>query len=264
MQLHSPPSADAVLPAPVRGAKRRRQYRQPIKNLAYVNLQPANGAILRNVSQNGIAIQAVAPVQPGQLLQLRFELLNPRVRVEVGARVVWCDRMGQAGLEFLQLPPRMGNALKDWILTQILTAADHSFGAHSMFGQTTSAALDAAPLADFTTVPLDDSSELIATLDLPWFPFQVSPRTLSLVIDCLILFCAVLVFEVISLALTKVFPVGWAGAGLIVLTVISFCGVYWYLFEKVSGATPGKVLVDSASADHQNATKAEDDRPRFR
>jgi hypothetical protein len=266
MQLHSLASSESGFPASVSEAKRRRQYRQPIKNLAYVNLQPSNGAILRNVSQNGIAVQAVAPLQPGQTVQLRFELLNPRVRVEIAARVIWSDRMGQAGLEFMQLPPRVSHALKDWIFAQLLAAADHSFGVHSIFSQSALAETGSPQSSLHGGLPATlDQEKAGDMLDLPWFPFSLSPRTLSLVIDCLILLCAVFVFEFLSLAMTKVFPMGWAGAGLLLFTVVSFCCAYWFLFERVAGATPGKVLVDCAAADQDGAAqRRDDDRPRFR
>jgi hypothetical protein len=150
----------------------------------------------------------------------------------------------------------------------LLAASDHSFGAHSMFSQHAASAemqSSAAPFHGGIHTATLDENEAAAMLDLPWFPFPVSLRTLSLVIDCLILLCAVLIFEVVSLAMTNLFPVGWAGAGLLLLTVVSFCGVYWYLFEKVAGATPGKVLVDCASAEQDGtAQRRDEDRPRFR
>lgn len=264
MQLHSPSSTETAISIEVAGGKQRRQFRQPIKNLAYVNFQPSNGAILRNVSQSGIAVQAVAPLQPGQLVELRFELLNPRVRVEIAARVIWSDRMGQAGLEFLQVPPRLSTALKDWIFTQLLAAADHSFGAHSMFSPSIVGVQSVSQQSGIQ--PELKNEEASPLIEVPWFPIAVQARTLTLVIDCLILLCAVLVFEVLSLAMTNMFPVGWAGAGLLLTTVVSFCGVYWYLFEKVLGATPGKVLVDCASTDYDELAqkRADPDRPRFR
>ena len=79
---------------------RRRHYRHQIQSLAYVNLDQGNGGIIRNLGDSGIAIQAVAPLVVNQQVFLRFELSNPRVRVEATGRVAWVDPMGQAGWSF--------------------------------------------------------------------------------------------------------------------------------------------------------------------
>src|ERR1041385_498432 len=102
---------------------RRRFPRQTLRSLAYVKLDQANGGIIRDLTEAGIAIQAVAPLRAGQEVSLRFDLLAPRVRVDVRGRVVWGDASGQSGIEFLDLPQRMRRALRDWLLFQMLSAA---------------------------------------------------------------------------------------------------------------------------------------------
>src|ERR1700689_4797851 len=96
----STPHAAATCPAP---SRRRRHYRHQIQTLAYLNLDESNGGIIRNVGDAGIAVQAVAPLLCGQKVFLRFDLANPRVRVEGTGRVAWADPVGQAGIEFLSL-----------------------------------------------------------------------------------------------------------------------------------------------------------------
>ena len=102
---------------------RRRHYRHQIQSLAYVNLDQGNGGIIRNLGDSGIAIKAVAPLVVNQQVFLRFELSNPRVRVEATGRVAWVDAMGQAGMEFLSLPQRSGRLLKEWIFIQLMALA---------------------------------------------------------------------------------------------------------------------------------------------
>ena len=70
---------------------RRRHYRHQVQSLAYVNLDQGNGGIIRNLGDSGIAIQAVAPLLINQQVFLRFELTNPRVRVEATGRVASVD-----------------------------------------------------------------------------------------------------------------------------------------------------------------------------
>src|ERR1700681_923241 len=100
---------------------RRRPYRQRIRTLVHVNLDAANGAILRDLSEFGIAMQTVAPLAPDQQVHLQFELPAPRVRVEAAGRIVWTDSWGQAGVKFLNLPQPCERSLKEWIFTQILS-----------------------------------------------------------------------------------------------------------------------------------------------
>src|SRR5271167_4693540 len=100
----------------------RRPYRQKIRTLTHVNLDTANGAILRDLSEFGIAIQTVTPLAPNQQVHLRFELPAPRVRIEAAGRIAWTDSWGQAGVQFLNLQQRSERLLKQWIFTQILSS----------------------------------------------------------------------------------------------------------------------------------------------
>src|SRR5206468_10430376 len=94
-------------------APRRRQYpRYTLRSLSYVKLDQGNGGIVRDLTETGIAIQAVAAMQPGQEVNLRFDLLSPRVRVETRGRVAWADVNGQSGIQFDVLPPRMRRAIR--------------------------------------------------------------------------------------------------------------------------------------------------------
>src|SRR6266852_6189718 len=113
-------AAEGLSSAAIAPRQQHRHYRQKIQNLAYVNLDHANGGIIRNLSEAGIAIQAVAPLRVNQPVYLRFELLSPRLRVETAGRVAWADSTGQAGVEFLAVPQRSQRLLKDWLLTHLL------------------------------------------------------------------------------------------------------------------------------------------------
>ena len=122
----------------------RRHYRHKIRTLAYVNVDSANGGILRDLSEFGIAMQATAPLLRGEQVQLRFALANPHVRIEATGQVAWTDPLGQAGIEFLDLPARSRRLLKEWLFTQILAEAylfspcdsvsDHSGGSQAEAG----------------------------------------------------------------------------------------------------------------------------------
>src|SRR5262249_2959660 len=103
--------------------RRRRCPRQTVRTLAYVNLNDGNGGIIRDLTECGVAVQAVAALRPEQEVNVRFDLLSPRVRVEARGRVAWADPGGQAGIELTALSPRARRALRDWLLTQMLSSA---------------------------------------------------------------------------------------------------------------------------------------------
>src|SRR5438094_9196663 len=112
--------------------RRRRCPRQTLRTLAYVNLDQGNGGIIRDLTDSGIAVHAVAALRPEQEVSLRFDLLSPRVRVETRGRVAWADPSGQAGIDFIGASPRVRRALRDWLLTQMLASAAIS-GRDSIF-----------------------------------------------------------------------------------------------------------------------------------
>src|SRR6266700_8004213 len=89
------------------GPRRRRYPRQTLRSLAYVKLDQGNGGMIRDLTESGMAIQAVGRLQPGQEVDLRFELISPRVRVDARGRVAWADWSGQAGIQFVGVSPRV-------------------------------------------------------------------------------------------------------------------------------------------------------------
>ena len=248
--MESPLAASAGI-ANVPGVIRtkRRHYRHKVHTLAYVNLDRANGGIIREISEAGVAVQAVAPLSVNQEVQLRFELLNPRTRVEASGRVVWADSLGQAGLEFIELPQRARRLLKEWLFTQLLARAYQACGPDSVFlhtrpGEEATELLFSGParpalaleaVAEEPEVPRE-------RVRLLWCPVPVSARLLSRVLDGLILASAVLLFSVVSLAMTHVFP-SWP-IGLVLLFSVAgiFAGVYWWMFASRIGVTPGAYL----------------------
>jgi hypothetical protein len=270
-------AAPAETAAAVVAARRhRRHYRQKIQNLAYVNLDHANGGIIRNLSEAGIAIQAVAQLRVNQPVYLRFELLSPRLRVEATGRVAWADSTGQVGVEFLAVPQRSQRLLKDWLFTHLLVAA-HSAAWDSIFihrkrgEEATELLFSCAPRPAIQLEPEETSSPKLqeregppGALHLAWCPVPISPRTLSWLVDGLILLSAVLLFSATSLAMTHVLP-AWPVALVLALGVISmFTTLYWLLFVVWMGATPGARLAQFASSDSHGVNLEEEDTPRFR
>ena len=69
---------------------RRRSYpRQTLRSLAYVKLDHGNGGIVRDLTETGMAVQAVAPLRAGEEVGLGHQerrlIAAPRVSVDTHA-----------------------------------------------------------------------------------------------------------------------------------------------------------------------------------
>jgi hypothetical protein len=275
MEYGSQATASGETVSAVTEPRRRRYYRHRIHSLAYVNLDEANGGIVRNVGEAGLAVQAVGALRPNQQVQLRFELLNPRTRVEATGRVAWADPSGQAGLELLDLPQRVRRQLKDWLFTQLLTAAYQGSDAESIFihrkrgedPRELSFSTAARPAIHLDPQPshasLESQENREAPVSLAWFP--ISARNLTRLIDSLIVLSAVLLFWVLSLAMTHFFPVWPVATALVMATACVFAAAYRFLFVGWMRCTPGMHLARLAGADSEGAMPTEkEEQPRFR
>ena len=269
-------------PSSVRPA--RLGYRHTLPSLAYVRIDHANGGIIRNLSDAGLGIQAVGRLHAGQVVHLRFELLKPKIRVEATAQVSWAEASGQAGLRFTDISSRTRRLLKDWVFTDLLAAA-RDLGHSGIFAAAPGSAnaraedgllmspppfvpIHLGPKASVNPVPSDFADIAEASAEMPvrlaWWPMDISPGVLAGFIDSLIVCSSVLLFSVISIAMTGVFP-SWTMALLLgmALTLV-FALLYRYLFVLCVGATAGRRLARLAAEDMDWLTNREDDAPRFR
>jgi hypothetical protein len=257
---------------------RRRPYRHKTRTLTHVNLDVANGAILRDLSEFGIAMQTVTPLAPDQSVHLRFELPAPRVRIEVAGRIAWTDSWGQAGVQFLNLPQRSERLLKEWIFTQILSSA-------YLFSPCESAAVEgnraegadellfsAAPRPAIQLEPppakpaaLPNPEARPQSLRLLWYPVPISLNALSKLVDGLIVLCAILLFAVMSMITTNVLPTWPVTLALAIGVAALFVALYWFLFVLLIGSTPGQHLARLAySESGSGMRRTEEDQARFR
>ena len=263
--------AVSVQSAPMLAARRkqRRHFRQKIHNLAYINLDYTNGGIIRNLSESGVAIQAVSPIQENQEVQLRFELLNPRTRVEATGRVAWTDSNGQAGVEFIAVAPRSRRQLREWLFTQLLGSAEQIANTESIFLHKPPGKHPAELMFSHNAKPaLQLDVEMPTVMEdhaVAWYPVPQSPQTLARMIDGLIIASSVLLFCVLSVAMTHVFPTWWLGLALIAAVSCAFSAVYWLLFICWGGETPGHHLAQLAGGVLEQDSEIEsEEESRFR
>src|SRR5580704_426590 len=255
----------------------RRPYRQKIRTLAHVNLDAANGAILRDLSEFGIAMQTVTPLTPDQQVQVRFDLPAPRLRIEAAGRIAWTDPWGQAGVQFVDLPERSQRLLKEWVFIQILSAAYLFAPCETVAVQgnraegATELLFSASPRPAIPLEPQPPRSVVLARpevqprrLRLLWCPVPISLTTLSKLVDGLILMCAVLLFAVMSMAITDVLPTWWVTIPLALAVTAVFVAVYRFLFVYWFRSTPGEHLARMACFESGNGVYGEEDQARFR
>jgi hypothetical protein len=228
----------------------QRLYRYHVPSLVYIHIDQGNGGIVRDISIDGLGIQAVGRLHPGQAVLARFDLLNPRARIEASAEVVWSNDSGQAGLRFTGFPDRTRRSLKDWIFTNMLASMDHITTAMPMF-QPAAGVPERPVLSGFLPVnpprPEPDSEPL--AISLPFWPAPVSMRTVWLLMDGLLVLSAVLLFWVVFLALARSLPSWPVTLGVAAGIAVACAFVYRLLFRTFALETPGCYLATRAAAE---------------
>ncbi len=98
-----------------RSPERRRFIRQRVRSLAYVDVVPNNGGIVLNLSENGLALQAVNPFDQTRV-SLRIQPPKSRKRIEASAEITWIsESKREAGLQFLELTEEARSEIAEWV-----------------------------------------------------------------------------------------------------------------------------------------------------
>jgi TonB family protein len=97
-------------------ADHRVHLRQPVRSLAYVELGEGNGGIVLNVSEGGIAVQAVMSLMNDDLPCVRIQLAHSKKRIEAKGRITWTAGLRKtAGVEFIDLSQEARSLLREWV-----------------------------------------------------------------------------------------------------------------------------------------------------
>ena len=254
----------------------RAKHRHELRTLTYVTLDQANGGIVRNLSHEGIAVQAVAALRPQQQLRVRFELRYPRLRVEARGEVAWATLSGQCGIRFLDLSPRLTRQIDEWIFGNLLEGASlHAEKSGSIFAEASLSAVEednlvispaplkviALPMRAQTwqpaTVGID--TDIAAPAPLDWLSQPLSGRSLIWTINTLVVVAALLLFVLVFLSVTREppkWPLTMAAAAVMFVT-----GLYWGFFAMFGGMSPGQRLARLLGSDTEDEAA---NGPRFR
>jgi hypothetical protein len=96
-------------------ADRRHTPRVKLDQLAYINLRTGNGGIVLDVSNEGLGLQAVAPIVPQA--PIRFWFATGSIDgMEASGELVWKDETGKrGGLRFTHLPDEVDKQIRVWL-----------------------------------------------------------------------------------------------------------------------------------------------------
>jgi hypothetical protein len=263
----------------------RAHYRHELSTLTYVTLDAANGGIIRNLNHDGVAVQAVGALRPEQRVRLRFELRFPHVRVEACGQVSWANSSGRCGIRFVELPADVRRQIDEWIFSNLLhaivldAAQPHSMFAASVVPAARGASAGyehvqaemfgvSAPVAPLQAIPLGagfagmhdgllhlDRAEDFADAavepyeKLNWLSRPLSGRTLSWVVDGLVVTAGVLLFTLIFLSIAKELPPWPLAVGTGLATAGFVATAYWGVFCLFGGASLGVRLAHAASVE---------------
>ena len=96
---------------------RRRSPRDDVKALVQLQVGGATlPALLRDLSEHGLALQAPEALSQAQSVPLRFVLPGTKSTVHAIGEVIWADETGRAGLFFSRLTPSSQKHLRNWFI----------------------------------------------------------------------------------------------------------------------------------------------------
>jgi len=77
-------------------------------------------AHLMNLSQGGVGIRVPRPLAVTGPVKVSFQLPESKLQLKLQGEVAWTDRLGNAGIRFLEMGPEVTRALKLWLAQQYL------------------------------------------------------------------------------------------------------------------------------------------------
>lgn len=95
----------------------RRSVRLPVRTLV-CNLDHWNEATVLNVSEGGLALQAIAPVNMNRPVRVVLDWAEVSGSIEAGGEVAWNER-GRTGLRFTSLGESSRARLVEWLFQEV-------------------------------------------------------------------------------------------------------------------------------------------------
>jgi hypothetical protein len=250
----------------------RSQYRYELRSLTYVTLDDSNHGVIRNLSHQGVMVQALTPLRSGQPVKLAFDLRVPRIRVEAEGLVSWANSSGACGIRFVGLSDNTRLRIDEWIFSNLLDSIAREGANQPIFG---GAAVPISPEADHNLIlsglprpairmrstyiapvePISTRPERpvpeSAQAELSWLSRPLSARTLAWMVNSLVFTAGLLLFALIFLAIVHEVPRWQLTLGASIAAAVFVAGTYWALFATFGGDSFGARLTANNSRSKQ-------------
>lgn len=197
----------------------RRFLRVAVHHLAHVDIEGMfDPAFVLDLSEGGMAMQCLTPVQAGHVMNISFLLPGTGISITGKGVVVWSDPTGRTGIEFDEINDQQRAALKDWVVERLHDSPDD------------------APDAEFPgPAPIRVLSQ--------WM------RPMARAIDCAFVTFSALIFCLVALAIARTeprvhFPLLFAFG----ISLLAGSGLYAMLFLLMDVRFPGTRAVQSILA----------------
>ena len=94
---------------------RRHSLRQRVNTPAFASFDGVTGGMILDLSEEGMSMQTLAPLEAHSILPLHLSLGEPTAYLETTGYVAWADALGRAGVRFSELPDPARERLRDWL-----------------------------------------------------------------------------------------------------------------------------------------------------
>jgi hypothetical protein len=107
--------------------ERRRYFRCPLSNPVTILRRNMPGVLCRsvNVSEGGMAVSALIPLNAGEDVQVQFALSDHKTPFLVKSKICWL-RTGHFGARFVSLPLERKSELQEWLSRKLEEAIPES------------------------------------------------------------------------------------------------------------------------------------------
>ena len=96
---------------------RRHSLRQRVNTPAFASFDGVTGGMILDLSEEGMSMQTLAPLEAHSILPLHLSLGEPTAYLETTGYVAWADALGRAGVRFSELPDAARERLREWLTT---------------------------------------------------------------------------------------------------------------------------------------------------
>jgi GAF domain/PilZ domain len=95
--------------------ERRHSLRQKVNTPAFASFDGVTGGMILDLSEEGLAMQTVTPLEAHSRVPMHISLGEPAVYLETTGYVAWADALGRAGVRFSDLPEEARVRLREWL-----------------------------------------------------------------------------------------------------------------------------------------------------